>query len=148
MRRAGRELIEVDRNRQFLADALSEATSQHDAVVHADAGNRNEGNDIDRADARMRAAMARHVDQLRPFVHELECSLQHSVRIPDKRDHGAIGVRSGIDIEQSDAGDSRCRRHRLDHVSPSPLRNIWHALDELHPTHSSPLSRTESQLPR
>src|SRR5207249_4936588 len=86
VRRAAGVLVEEDGDGELFADALSEAAGKLDAVVHRDVRDRNERDDVDRADARMRPAMRRHVDQLDALPDEAEGSLEHRVGLADEGD--------------------------------------------------------------
>ena len=105
MRCAAGEFIKVNGNAQLLSDALAETAGQIDALVHRDAGDGDERNDINGADARMRAAVLRHVDELNTLLDQLECRFENRFRFSDEGDDCSIGVRARIDVEERDAGD-------------------------------------------
>ena len=70
MRRARGEFVEVHRNADLFSDALTEASGEIGAFVHGHFRDGDERDDVDCAEARVRAAMRRHVDQLVPFLNE------------------------------------------------------------------------------
>ena len=112
--------VEVDGNVKLASDTLAEAAGQVDTVIHGHAGDRDEGDDIDGTDARMRTAVRGHVDQLDSFAHELERPLQHGLRLADEGDDRAIGIGAGIDVEQRHSGHARRRGgHGLIHFLAS-----------------------------
>jgi len=71
----------------------------------------------------MRAAVRCHIDALDPCAHELKCALQHGLRFADKRDHGAVRVGTGIDVEKGDprngCGGSPDRLNPFDLARPA-----------------------------
>jgi hypothetical protein len=81
----------------------------------------------------MGTVMVAHVNEPAGRHNELERSFDDRVRLTNKGDDGAIGLDSGIDVEQLDA---RYRRSRLgdlvvDLRSPS-FRYVRNAFDDLH----------------
>ena len=61
--------VEIDGNAIALPDFARRFLGESDAIFDRDAVDRDEGNHIGRADARMRARLPRQVDQLGGFAH-------------------------------------------------------------------------------
>src|SRR5205823_3865490 len=118
---------------QIAADALAEAAGEGGAFVHGHLGDRDERHDVDGADARVRAAVRRHIDQLHALFDEPIRRLEHRLRLADEGDDGAIRVGARIDVQQRDAWyRGRSFRNGLVDLRPSTLGDVGNALDELH----------------
>ena len=126
-----RVLVEVDRDRERLADPLAELSGEGDAIVHGRALERDEGADVGRAEARMGAPMALHVDPLGGDRDRPVGRFGDRVRRADEGHDRAMGVGAGIDVEQADTGGRRDGgRDRVDRGAVTTFREIGDALDE------------------
>jgi hypothetical protein len=87
--------VQVDRDAQLLADTLAQVAGHGDALVHADAGNRDKRHDIGGAQARMFAAVLVEVDQFGGFFDGLEGGFLDGGWRPGVGDDGAVVVAVG-----------------------------------------------------
>ena len=135
----GRVGVEVDGDPVLLRHPPAEVPRERDRVRHRDAGQRNERDDVDRADPRMDArcgAPCRCLDghRDRPLHRR-----RRGVRRPGEREHAPVVVHVAGSVEQVDAGHGRDRGGQpIDHVGPAALAEVRHELDQglLHVLHS------------
>jgi hypothetical protein len=97
----GRRFIEIDRNAELAANALTQSSGDRHAFFHARIGQRDKGNNIRRADAWMLALVIVEVDQLSSGTNGAERSFFHCKRRPRKGDDGPVVVEIGGAIEQT-----------------------------------------------
>src|SRR5258706_13523160 len=84
LRSCGSFLIKVDRDTKLARHTLPASSRERDALVHSDSGNRDEGNHVGRAHARMLAGMCVEVDQLSGFFSRGHCGIHHALARPDE----------------------------------------------------------------
>ena len=145
--RRGRRLVEIDGNRQFLADPPADLPGDLGAVLHRHALDRDEGAHVGRAHPGMRAVVPAHVEHLRRLGDGLEGRFGDRLGRADEGDHRAVGVPAGVHVQQFDALDGLDGiGDLLDFGRVFSFREIGHALDDF-PRHRKVLgySRAEKQ---
>src|SRR5206468_4966266 len=112
-------------------DRGADAVRKRDAVGHRDAGERDEWDDVDRAETRMLPLVPAHVDGLVRRVDERERRALDRVGLAGEREDRAVVIGIARPIEQSYAG--RCGddpREAVDDVEPTAFTDVRNALDD------------------
>jgi hypothetical protein len=97
---SGRVFVEVDRDAEFISDAPPDRPGDVGAFGHRDVRHRDERADVERAHARMRPAVRRHVDEFACRARGSQRGVGDRIRVSDKRVDGAVRVGAWIDVEQ------------------------------------------------
>ena len=123
--------VQVYRDVESARDLLAEATRQVDALLDPGESERNEGDDINRTDARVGALVLRHVDELEGATHRGRRRPDHRLGAARERDHTAIvGHVAGV-IEHGHAVDRRDGMHDLlDHFAAPSFAEVRHAFNQ------------------
>ena len=125
--------VEVDGQVEARRDPLPEASGEVDHLVHGRRPERDEGDDVDRADARMLTLVGVHVDLVdRRCKEPLERLADRGVLAGHREDRAVVaGVARAV--EEGDLGDGRDRIGKpVDDVDPAALGDVRDRLDE-HP---------------
>ena len=70
----------------------ADAPGQSRASLEAHGAHGHEGTDVERAEARVRPALAPHVDARGDFPSQRDRRVTDSLRRPDEREHRAMGI--------------------------------------------------------
>ena len=125
--------VEVDRQVEARRDPLPEGAREVDDLVHGRRPERDERDDVDRADARMLTLVGVHVDLVDRRGDEPLEGVADRVVLAGHREHRPVVARVARAVEQGDLGDGRDRVGKpVDDVEPAPLGDVRDRLDE-HP---------------
>ena len=97
--RGGRGFVEINGDLIALPYLRAGVAGHGDAVLEGDAADGDEGDDIGRADARMRALMMGKVDQFRGATHAADGSLLHGFALAGEGDDAAVVVGVHLAVE-------------------------------------------------
>ena len=100
-----RRFVEINRDAVALPDFAAHFFREHDAILDGDAFDGNERDHVGCAEPRMRAGVAREIDQLGGFADAAQRRLGDVLGFAGERDHAAIVVRVAFAVEQEDAGN-------------------------------------------
>ena len=123
--------VEVDRQVEALGDAGAEAPGELDRLVHRRVPERDERDDVDRADPGVLARVLVHVDVADGGRDErLEGGRDRARRTRDRED-GAVVAGVARPVEEVDAGHRRHRaREPVDDVEPTPFGDVRDRFDQ------------------
>ena len=123
--------IEVDGHLEALRDMLAEAARERDTLVHRRLAQRNEGDHVDGANARVLAFMAAHVDLRNRLGHGQLHRPRDGRFLPGKGQHAPIVIAVGRPIEQVDAGNPLdLAGDRVNDLEPPAFAEVGHAFDQ------------------
>ena len=129
----GRFLVEIHGHAKALRDFARRLLRERDAVLHGDAFNRHERDDVDGAKTRMLARVSAQVDRAGSRFEEREHGGLERCRIAGERDHRSVMRGVGGIVEQPRA---RHAAHRIndpfDNVGSTTLADVGNALDDRH----------------
>ena len=101
---SGGGFVQVYGNLVALPDLLADMVGHGDAVFNGDAVDRDEGNDVGRAHARMRARVDVEVDEFGGLAHAADGGFLNGLALADQSDDAAVVIGVHFAIEQVDAG--------------------------------------------
>jgi hypothetical protein len=141
IRARGRALIEIDGDLQLLGDSATRLSRQGDALLHRDAANGDEWDDIRRADAGVLSAMLVEVNEFGRAARGAHGGFHGSLRFGDEGDHRAVVISIHLAIEHENARDGLDGAHDLfDDFGTPPFAEVRDAFDDLlHRSRSLPM---------
>ena len=132
-RDGGRVLVQEHRDVEAPRDFRADLPSQLNALHHRHAFNRDERHDVDRAEARVLAAMRPQIDVGDGARDQREDGVSDALGVARQRENRAVVRRIGRMVEQAHAGDAADGdRHLVDDLGPAALAHIRNALDYGH----------------
>ncbi len=139
-------LIEINRDREAAPDLGAGLVRGVDAIVKRRAGERHEGQDVGRADARMDAGMLAEIDERGGFTDASHGGFEDDGGLAGEGNDAAVVVGIGIKSENGYAvhmtGDARDGH---DYVGVAALREIRHAFDHLNTIIGNAPARRQSE---
>ncbi len=130
-RPARRRFVKINRNPVPLPDFLASSPRQRHAIFQRNPFDRNKGHYVSSANARVRPAVFRQIDQLQSFAHAQQGRLGNRVRITRQRNHAAVMIRVHLAIKYVHPGHFAHRRDNRIHLRRvAPLGKIRHALNQ------------------
>ena len=91
---------------------------------------RNERDDVDRAHARMDAAVFREVDEPDRRARERERTVLHALRRPEEGEDRAVMIGVAVHVHESSAPGLDGAAERVDDRRVTSLAHVRHALEE------------------
>ena len=125
----GRRFVKEDRHVEAAPDLQACLPGQQHALLQLDAGDRNKGNYVGRADAGMNALLAGQVDQFDGFASAAHGRLDHRSGSAGDGHHGAIVVGIHRPVEQVHSLDAHRGHNGLDPPGIRALGEVGNALD-------------------
>jgi len=127
--------VEVHGNLEFVPHVLPRLVRELASRVERAVAQRDDRDDVSRADPGMHAAVLAQIDSLDCGADRAEQAGDHSGPCPGKRDDGAVVVGIGVDVEHvrlaRGGGDG------VDHIGAAAFRKVRHRLEKLVCSHSS-----------
>ena len=138
-----RFLIQIDGKVQLAGNQLSGLLGQGDTFGHRHAPQRNEWEDIERADPRMGSLVAGQIDRRDRYLRRSSRRLDDRARLTGIGDNGPVMVCVHPVVEHDDPGNGRNRRDDPPHLlRVPPLTEIGHTFDD--PVHLPSLPSMQS----
>ena len=97
--------VKIDRDLEAFRDLGSDVARHGNAVFDGDAVNRDKGNDVGGAHARVRTLMLGEVDQLGSLPYSANGGFLNGFALADQGDDAAVVVGIHLAVEKIDAGD-------------------------------------------
>ena len=126
-----RSFVEINGNAVALPDFAANFFRERDAVFDRDAFDGNERHYVGRAQARVRAGVAREVDQFGGFADAAKGRFGDGVGLAREGNHAAVVVGVAFAVEQKNAGHFAHGRHDgVDFGGIAAFGEIRNAFDE------------------
>ena len=131
---------------EFLTDTARQLPRSLDREQHLVRAERNQRDDVGGADAGMDAHVPAQIDELGGAGDTRQKRVDERVRLTDEREHRAMVIGIGVDVEERDVLGKRLA-DRGHHGRIPPLGDVGHGLEH-DPYPTKPCLRTTPQAPR
>ena len=121
--------VEEHRHRELHRDSVSDLVREVHGLGHGRAGERDERDDVEHAQARMDTGVLTEIDAPDGDAGERERRRLDRRRVADEREDRAMMIGVAMDVEEPRAGGDDARRQLSDHERVTSLGDVRDALE-------------------